>query len=108
MCKILYDPECTPPHQYIATYRYIEEIMKANAIVHVGTGGNLEYLPEKTNALSLNCWPDLVLGNLPNLYIFNAGVGVEGTGAKRRSSKNAAKIKKICKDEYDINRYIHD
>lgn len=86
VCKILYDPECPPPHQYIATYRYIEEIMKANAVVHVGTGGSLEYLPGKTNALSSDCWPDLVLGNLPNLYIYNAGVGVEGAGAKRRSS----------------------
>lgn len=85
VCKILYDPECPPPHQYIATYKYIEEIMKANAVLHVGTGGSLEYLPGKTNALSANCWPDIVLGNLPNLYLYNAGIGVEGTGAKRRS-----------------------
>ncbi|SHJ18670.1 cobaltochelatase subunit CobN [Lutispora thermophila] len=86
VCKILHDPQCPPPHQYIATYRYIEEIMKANAVIHVGTGGSLEYLPGKANALSSDCWPDLVLGNLPNIYIYNAGIGVEGTGAKRRSS----------------------
>ncbi len=86
VCKILHDPSCPPPHQYIATYRYVEEIMRANAVVHVGTGGSLEYLPGKTNALSNRCYPDIVLGTLPNIYVYNAGIGTEGIGAKRRNS----------------------
>lgn len=86
VCKILHDPSCPPAYQYIATYKYIEEVMKAQAIVHVGTGGSLQYLPGKNNALSSNCWPDIVLGNTPNLFVYNVAVGVEGTIAKRRNS----------------------
>lgn len=86
VCKILHDPNCPPPHQYIATYKYIEEIMKANAVVHVGTGGSLEFLPGKTNALSKNCYSDITLGFLPNIYIYNAGIGSEGIIPKRRTN----------------------
>ncbi|AFA47826.1 cobaltochelatase subunit CobN [Acetobacterium woodii] len=85
VCKILHDPSCPPPHQYLATYRYIDEIFKAQAVVHVGTGGSLEHLPGKTNALSRFCWPDVVIGDLPNFYCYNAGIGVEGMGVKRRN-----------------------
>lgn len=85
VCKILHDPSCPPPHQYLATYRYIDVIFKAQAVVHVGTGGSLEHLPGKTNALSMFCWPDVVIGDLPNFYCYNAGIGVEGIGVKRRN-----------------------
>jgi cobaltochelatase CobN len=85
VCKILHDPSCPPPHQYLATYRYIDTVIAAHAIVHVGTGGSLEHLPGKINALSQTCWPDLVIGNLPNFYCYNASIGVEGMGAKRRN-----------------------
>lgn len=85
VCKILHDPVCPPPHNYIATYRYIENIMKANAVIHIGTGGNLERLPGKINALSSRCYPDIVLGNLPNIYAYNVAIGTEGIGPKRRS-----------------------
>lgn len=85
VCKILQDPQCPPPHQYIATYKYVEEVFKANACLHVGTHGSLEFLPGKTNAMSKRCYPDLVLGNLPNFYVYNAGVGTEGILAKRRT-----------------------
>lgn len=85
VCKILHDPSCPPPHQYLATYRYIDEILKAQAVIHVGTGGSLEHLPGKTNGLSEWCWPDVVIGNLPNFYCYNASIGVEGMGPKRRN-----------------------
>ena len=85
ICKMLHDPDCPPPHQYLATYRYVEEIFQANAVLHVGTQGNLEFLPGKTNALSERCYPDLVLGNVPNFYIYNAGIGSGGMLAKRRT-----------------------
>lgn len=86
VCKMLHDTECPPPHQYIATYKYIERVMKANAVIHVGTGGSLEYLPGKTNALSNKCYPDIVLGTIPNVYVYNAGIGGEGIVTKRRNS----------------------
>ncbi|CEO88735.1 Aerobic cobaltochelatase subunit CobN3 [Syntrophaceticus schinkii] len=86
VCKMLQDTHCPPPHQYLATYRYVEEVFKAHAVLHVGTHGNLEFLPGKSNALSRRCYPDLVLGALPNFYVYNAGVGTEGILAKRRTN----------------------
>ena len=85
VCKILHDPHTPPTHQYLATYRYFEEKYKADVIIHVGTHGNLEFLPGKGVGLSQNCYPDICIGNLPNLYIYNADNPPEGTIAKRRS-----------------------
>ena len=47
VCRILHDPSVPPTHQYLATYRYLEETFGADAIIHVGTHGNLEFLPGK-------------------------------------------------------------
>ena len=84
-CKILHDPDIPPPHQYMATYRYLEHDFKADVIVHVGTHGSLEFLPGKGTALSADCYPDIAIGDMPHLYIFNADNPAEGTIAKRRS-----------------------
>jgi len=85
VCKILHDPDVPPPHQYIATYKWFAKGFKANAIIHVGTHGNLEFLPGKGVCLSDGCLPDVCIDTLPNLYIYNADNPPEGTIAKRRS-----------------------
>jgi cobaltochelatase CobN len=85
VCKILHDPECPPPYQYIATYRYLTKVFGADALVHVGTHGTLEFLPGKGSGLSSNCFPDIGIGGVPHLYIYNADNPAEGTIAKRRS-----------------------
>ena len=85
VCKILHDPDLPPPHQYLATYRYLEESFGADAIVHVGTHGNVEFLPGKGVGLSESCFPDLSIHEVPHLYIYNADNPPEGTIAKRRS-----------------------
>ena len=85
VCKILQDPDCPPPHQYLATYHYLETIWQANAVLHIGAHGSLEFLPGKSNALSELCYSDLVLGSLPNLYLYTAAVPTEAIIAKRRS-----------------------
>ena len=85
VCKILHDPDIPPPHQYIATYRYIERVFGADLVVHVGTHGNLEFLPGKGVGLSGACLPDIAIGDLPHLYIYNSDNPPEGTIAKRRS-----------------------
>ncbi len=85
VCKILHDPDIPPPHQYMATYRYLERDFGADAVVHVGTHGNLEFLPGKGVGLSGDCCPDLAIGTMPHLYIYNADNPPEGTIAKRRS-----------------------
>ena len=85
VCKILHDPDIPPPHQYLATYRYMDRVFGADVIIHVGTHGNLEWMPGKGAGLSNACWPDIVMGSIPHLYIYNADNPAEGVIAKRRS-----------------------
>ena len=85
VCKILHDPDLPPPHQYFATYRYLEHGFGADCIVHIGTHGNLEFLPGKGVGLSSDCSPDAAIGTLPHIYIYNADNPSEGSTAKRRS-----------------------
>ncbi len=85
VCKILHDPDIPPPHQYVATYKWLSREFGADVIVHVGTHGNLEFLPGKGNALSSGCFPDIGIDRMPHLYIYNADNPPEGTIAKRRS-----------------------
>jgi cobaltochelatase CobN len=85
VCKILHDPECPPTHQYLATYHYYGDVFGADAFVHVGTHGSLEFLPGKGVGLSGDCFPDIGIGKTPNLYIYNSDNPPEGTTAKRRS-----------------------
>ncbi|NLD94147.1 MAG: cobaltochelatase subunit CobN [Fibrobacter sp.] len=86
VCKILHEPGIVPPHQYMATYKYLEREFGADAIVHVGTHGNLEFLPGKGVGLSSGCFPDLAIGDMPHLYIYNSDNPPEGVIAKRRGT----------------------
>ena len=85
VCKILHDPLCPPTHQYFASYRYLQHVFQADACVDIGTEGSLEFLPGKVNALAKDCWPRIVLDNMPLVYLYHAGVPGEGTTAKRRA-----------------------
>lgn len=85
VCRILHDPETPPTHQYLATYHYLDSVFGADAIVHVGTHGNLEFLPGKGAALSGACFPDIAIGDMPHFYIYNSDNPPEGTTAKRRA-----------------------
>ncbi len=85
VCKILHDPDIPPPHQYVATYKWLSREFGVDVIVHVGTHGNLEFLPGKGTALSSGCFPDIGIDTMPHLYIYNADNPPEGTIAKRRS-----------------------
>ena len=85
VCKILHDPDIPPTHHYIATYRFFGEIWGADAIVHVGTHGNIEFLPGKSVGLSESCYPDIAIGDIPHIYIYSVDNPSEGIVAKRRS-----------------------
>ena len=76
---------CTIPHQYLAFYRWVKEEFGADAVIHVGTHGTLEWLPGKSVGLSGDCACDYVLSQLPNLYIYVICNPGEGIQAKRRS-----------------------
>jgi len=80
-----HDPDLVPPHYYLAFYHWLRSIWNADAMVHVGKHGNLEWLPGKSVALSNRCWPDLVFGPMPHLYPFIVNDPGEGTQAKRRA-----------------------
>lgn len=84
VCKILHDPECPPSHQYLATYHYIREVFRADAIIHVGTHGTQEFLPGKAIGLSEYCYPDITVKDVPLFYAYNTDNPPEGSVAKRR------------------------
>ncbi len=85
VCKILQDPACPPSHQYLATYWYVQNNFHADAVVHLGTHGSLEYLPGKQSGLSASCFPDAAIGELIHLYPYNASVVAQALIARRRS-----------------------
>ncbi|MCZ2088965.1 MAG: cobaltochelatase subunit CobN [Burkholderiales bacterium] len=80
-----HDADLVPTHHYLAFYVWLREHFRADAVVHVGKHGNLEWLPGKSVPLGAACWPDAVLGPLPHLYPFIVNDPGEGTQAKRRS-----------------------
>ncbi|MFS2128099.1 cobaltochelatase subunit CobN, partial [Pseudomonas sp. Pseusp97] len=82
---IYHDPSLVPPHGYLAFYFWLREVFGADAVIHVGKHGNLEWLPGKGVGLSEECWPDAILGPLPNLYPFIVNDPGEGAQAKRRA-----------------------
>jgi cobaltochelatase CobN len=78
-------PDLVPPHNYLAVYAWLRQAFRADAIVHLGKHGNLEWLPGKALALSADCFPEAVLGPLPHLYPFIVNDPGEGAQAKRRT-----------------------
>jgi cobaltochelatase CobN len=82
---IYHDPELPPTHHYLACYRWIEAGWGADAIVHLGKHGTLEWLPGKMLALSAACAPDAALGDVPLVYPFVVNDPGEGVQAKRRA-----------------------
>lgn len=86
--KIYHDKELSPHHQYIAFYQYLKEEFKADAIIHVGTHGTLEFLKGKEAGMSGDCFPNSLLYDIPHMYIYYCGNPAEATIAKRRSNAN--------------------
>jgi cobaltochelatase CobN len=80
-----HDPALVPPHGYLAAYAWLAQEFRADAIIHLGKHGSLEWLPGKALALSADCFPEAVLPPLPHLYPFIVNDPGEGTQAKRRA-----------------------
>ena len=74
-----------PHHGFMAYYTYLAKVFAADAAVHLGTHGSLEFMPGKQIGLSGECWPDRLIGELPNIYIYSVNNPSEGSIAKRRS-----------------------
>jgi cobaltochelatase CobN len=82
---IYHDPDLPPSHHYLAAYHWLAAGFGADAVVHLGKHGNLEWLPGKTLGMSAACGSDAALGNLPLIYPFLVNDPGEGTQAKRRA-----------------------
>ena len=82
--RLLYSRSASPHHGFAAYYTYLEKIWKADAVLHFGTHGSLEFMPGKQMGMSETCYPDSLIGSLPNLYYYAANNPSEATIAKRR------------------------
>lgn len=82
---VYHSPNLPPAHHYVAFYRWLDDVWGADAIVHLGKHGTLEWLPGKAVGLSGGCWPDAALGDVPFFYPFVVNDPGEGTQAKRRT-----------------------
>ena len=80
-----HSPDLVPPHGYLAFYAWLRWSFRAQAVLHMGKHGNLEWLPGKAVALSETCYPEAVFGPLPHIYPFIVNDPGEGTQAKRRA-----------------------
>ena len=84
--KLLHAPDVAPTHHYIGYYHWLRDVWKADAVIHIGTHGSLEWLPGKGTALSSTCYPDVSLGDLPDIYPYWITIVGEGIQAKRRGA----------------------
>ncbi|WP_250121443.1 magnesium chelatase subunit H [Chroococcidiopsis sp. CCMEE 29] len=83
--RLLFSRSASPHHGFAAYYTYLEQIWQADAVLHFGTHGSLEFMPGKQMGMSGDCYPDNLIGMIPNLYYYAANNPSEATIAKRRS-----------------------
>jgi magnesium chelatase subunit H len=83
--RLLFEKGLSPTHAFSAFYRYVREDFKAHAVLHFGTHGALEFMPGKQSGMAGSCWPDRLIDDLPNIYLYASNNPSEGAIAKRRS-----------------------
>ncbi|CAD6259095.1 unnamed protein product [Miscanthus lutarioriparius] len=86
--RLLFSKSASPHHGFAAYYTFVEKIFQADAVLHFGTHGSLEFMPGKQVGMSDACYPDSLIGNIPNIYYYAANNPSEATVAKRRSYAN--------------------
>ncbi|NRB06931.1 MAG: magnesium chelatase subunit H [Richelia sp.] len=82
--RLLFSRSASPHHGFAAYYTYLEKVWGADAVLHFGTHGSLEFMPGKQMGMSGECYPDNLIGTIPNLYYYAANNPSEATIAKRR------------------------
>merc|ERR1719182_1129306 len=83
--RLLFSKSASPHHGFAAYYTYLESVFDADAVLHFGTHGSLEFMPGKQVGMSGQCYPDRLINSLPNIYYYAANNPSEATIAKRRS-----------------------
>ncbi|QLL29763.1 magnesium chelatase subunit H [Thermosynechococcus sichuanensis E542] len=86
--RLLFSRSASPHHGFAAYYTFLNHIWQADAVLHFGTHGSLEFMPGKQMGMSGDCYPDNLIGCIPNLYYYAANNPSEATIAKRRSYAN--------------------
>jgi len=84
--RLLFEQGFAPTHAFAAFYRWLREDFAADAVLHFGTHGALEFMPGKQAGMSKDCWPDRLIGDLPNFYLYASNNPSEGMLAKRRAN----------------------
>ncbi len=84
--RLLFEQGFAPTHAFSAFYRWLREDFAADAVLHFGTHGALEFMPGKQTGLSGACWPERLIGDLPNYYLYASNNPSEGLIAKRRAA----------------------
>jgi magnesium chelatase subunit H len=83
--RLLFEHGFAPTHAFAAFYRWLREDFRADAVLHFGTHGALEFMPGKQVGVSAECWPDRLIDDLPNIYLYASNNPSEGMIAKRRA-----------------------
>ena len=113
----IHDPYLSPSHHYLIYYRWLRDVFQADAVLHIGKHGSLEWLPGKSAGLGPECYPDLAIMDLPNIYPYIINDPGEGTQAKRRSycclldhlipvMTNADKYEELAEVDKEILQYM--
>jgi len=84
--RLLFEGAFSPTHAFVQFYRWIAQDFQADALLHFGTHGSLEWMSGKQTGLSAKCWPERLIADIPNVYLYAANNPSEGMLAKRRSA----------------------
>ncbi len=82
--RLLMAKDAAPHHGFAAFYTWIEHVFGADAVIHFGTHGAMEFMPGKQAGMSTECWPPRLIGAMPNFYYYSVNNPSEATIAKRR------------------------
>jgi magnesium chelatase subunit H len=106
--RLLFEGGLAPTHAFSAFYRWIREGYGADAVLHFGTHGSLEFMPGKQVGLSSSCWPDRLIADLPNVYLYAANNPSEGLIAKRRAASTLVSYLTPPVTHSDLYRHFID
>jgi len=106
--RLMFEGGLAPTHAFSAFYRYMRQRFDAHAVLHFGTHGALEFMPGKQVGLSAQCWPDRLIGDLPNIYLYAANNPSEGAIAKRRSAATLVSYLTPPVTHAGLNRQLGD
>ena len=106
--RMLFEGGLAPTHAFSHFYRWLREDFGANAVLHFGTHGSLEFMPGKQVGLSGDCWPDRLIADLPNVYLYAANNPSEGLIAKRRAASTLISYLTPPVTHSDLYRHLVD